>query len=70
MGVPVNPMKEALGSKFAHVSGVAVDEVILTAMGFIRNDDDVVSIRKRTTRLSRGHELLNGRKEDAARNAP
>ena len=39
-------------------------------MGFIRNHHDVVSVRKRAARLGRRHELLNGRKEDAARNAP
>src|SRR5574341_1500480 len=65
------------------MTGVAVDKVILTAMGFIRNHHNVVTVGKDPTPgppfaalrdasrspKGRGEKFLNGGKEDAACNA-
>ena len=52
----------------AHVPGKAVNKVILGAMRFVGNDDDVASFGKRRINqpLLLREELLHGRKDDAA----
>jgi hypothetical protein len=49
------------------VAGEAVDEVVLAAMGFVRDDDDVAPVRKHGVAIARlgGHELPDGREDDA-----
>ena len=44
MGVPVKPDEGGVGQRVAHVAGEAVDEIVLAAMGFIRNDHDVAAL--------------------------
>ena len=53
MGVPVKPMNEALRQRIAHVPGEAVDQVVLAAVRFVGDDDDVPAIRSEHGDLAR-----------------
>src|SRR5574341_803181 len=84
-GSPCKSNERRVGQGVAHVTGVAVNEIILTAMGLIRNDNDVVPIGEDPTpgpspagggepltpALSRGEreKFLNGGEDHPARGA-
>jgi hypothetical protein len=51
MGVPVKPTKLACG-RASRMSGEAVDEVVLAAVGFVRDDNDVAPVGKRQVSAS------------------
>ncbi|HEY5486934.1 MAG TPA: hypothetical protein VIK06_04735 [Candidatus Limnocylindrales bacterium] len=49
------------------MAGEAVDEVVLAAVGLIGDDDDIAPVRKHGIAVAHlgGHELLDGREDDA-----
>jgi hypothetical protein len=49
------------------VAGEAVDEVVLAAVGLVGDDDDVAPVREHGVAVAQlgGHELLDGREDDA-----
>ena len=49
------------------MAGEAVDEVVLAAVGLVGDDDDVAPVREHGVAVARlgGHELLDGREDDA-----
>src|SRR5207248_1375127 len=53
--------ERGIGQRVTHVPGETVDEVVLTAMGFIGNDNDISPIRQHwmAVPLSFGEELLD-----------
>src|SRR5690606_7495467 len=55
--------------RVAHVPGKAVDEIILAAMGFVGNDDDVPALAQQRVLAQWlvGQEFLDGGKDYAAR---
>ena len=57
----MNPTNEA-GQRVAHVARETVDEVVLAAVRFVGDDDDVAPIREHRVPVSAllGEELLNG----------
>jgi hypothetical protein len=80
IGVPMNPMKEALG-RASHVLGEAVNEVVLPPEGFFGYEYDLpavgslfvlpfdvleFSLAEVDFLLYFGQELLDGGKDDAA----
>jgi hypothetical protein len=50
------------------VAGEAVDEVVLAVVSLVGDDDDVAPVREHgvAVALLGGHELLDGREDDAA----
>ena len=54
--------KGSIGQGIAHVASIAVDKVVLAAMGFVSNDHDVTALGKRRVGIALllGKELLDG----------
>ena len=54
--------------RVAHVTGEAVDEIVLTAMGLIGNDHDVAALGERRVAIALffGEELLDGGEHHAS----
>ena len=60
--------KGGIGQGIAHVAGKSVDKVVLAAVGFVGNDDDVAALGKRRVGIALllGEELLDGGEHHAA----
>jgi hypothetical protein len=61
--------ERGVGQRVAHVPGEAIDEVILAAVRFVGDDDDVAPLREHgmPVALLFGQEFLDGGKDHAAR---
>ena len=44
MGVPCEPHERGVGQRVSHVTGKPVDEVVLAAVGLVRDDHDVTPV--------------------------